>query len=77
MPYNGVEMNWLVRLIRGNGNLEKYLTLTELSEKTGVKYQTLWAAVRQGRLQAYRSGYNWLSTVANVRQAQAEGKIRK
>jgi len=70
-------MSWLHRLLRRDGDLHRLVTLAELSELTGVKYITLYRAIREGRLKAVQSGSIWLCSVQAVERAQAEGKIRR
>lgn len=52
------------------------MTLIELSGVVGIKYITLHRAVREGRIEAHRSGATWLSTPAAVAKAIKAGKIR-
>lgn len=65
-------MNWLKRLLKSN-NL---MTLNKLSQETGIKYMTLYMAVRMNRLEATWDGHVWLSSVEAVERAVREGKLQ-
>ena len=69
-------MNWLKRLVKGNGHLKNPVTLGQLSKETGIKYMTLYMAVRMGRLDAIWNGRLWLSSVEAVQKAVSEGKMQ-
>lgn len=75
--YNKVEMELLRRLFGRNGDLNKLMTLRELSEKSGVLYITLYVAAREGRLRAFQSGHIWLSSLKDLEDARRNGKIRR
>lgn len=53
------------------------MTLRELSEVSGLSYQRLMMAIREGRLEARKSKGIWLSSLNAIKRAQAEGKIGK
>jgi excisionase family DNA binding protein len=69
-------ISWIKNLIKGNGNLQNLVTLSELSEQTGIKYMTLYMAIRTGRLDAVQSGHTWLSSVDAVNRAIEEGRLK-
>ncbi len=53
------------------------MTAPALAEATGIPYQTLIFALREGRLQGRRVGPRaWLSSRAAVAAAQAAGTMR-
>jgi len=67
-------LEWLKKFVKHRG--DGLVTLSELSDKTGIKYMTLYMAIRTGRLHAVQSGHVWLSSVEAVNDSIAEGKIR-
>ena len=68
-------MNWITRLFsRDNGH---YMSLRALAEETQVDHGTLRKAIFDGRLEAKKSGYVWLSTVEAVEQAIKEKNLRR
>jgi hypothetical protein len=57
--------------------LGEVMSLPEVAEGMGFQYDTLIKAARAGRIQARQSGATWLTTIAAVKRAIAEGKLRK
>lgn len=51
-------------------------TLSVLSEKSGIREDTLLKACQSGRLMARQSGVTWLSTLVAIEWAILEGRIR-
>ena len=52
------------------------LPLPVLAERTGIPYETLRSAVRQGRLQHWKLGGAYLSSLEFVHEAMAAGTLR-
>jgi hypothetical protein len=46
----------------------KLMTLSELSQRTGLKADSLKHAAQQGRLRASKSGKVWLSDMESVKE---------
>ena len=55
---------------------DKAITLPEAARLYPLAYATLAQAVREGRLEAWRSGVTWLTTRAAIERDIAEGKLR-
>lgn len=55
---------------------EKYLLLSEISSKTSFSAKYLNLLIRQGKLEAYKQGRNWLTSVEAVNR-YLEGRDRK
>jgi hypothetical protein len=53
-----------------------YRTLPELARLTGIPYDTLVKAAREGRLDARKSNGVWLSTLEAIAEAKQAGRIR-
>ncbi|MFA4945909.1 MAG: hypothetical protein WC789_14575 [Lentisphaeria bacterium] len=56
--------------------LQQAITLEEGSQRYQLAYSTLAQAVREGRLEARRSGKTWLTSPGAIEQAIAGGKLR-
>jgi excisionase family DNA binding protein len=52
------------------------MTITEAAEYVGLAYSTLAQAAREGRVDAWRSGATWLTTVEALEEALEAGRIR-
>jgi excisionase family DNA binding protein len=52
------------------------MTITEAAEYIGLAYSTLAQAAREGRIDAWRSGGTWLTTVEALEEAIEAGRIR-
>lgn len=77
-------MNWFKRLFKrkGRGDLwytprKNLIPLSDLSKVTGIKYMTLYMAIRMDRLDAAWDGRVWFSSVDAVEQAIKAGKLRR
>lgn len=55
---------------------EKYLPLSEISLKTSFSAKYLNLLIRQGKLEAYKQGRNWLTSLESVNR-YLEGRNRK
>jgi hypothetical protein len=51
-------------------------TLSVLADQTGIQYNTLVKAAREGRVLARKSGATWLSTKRAIEYALSQGTIR-
>lgn len=53
------------------------MSLRALAKQTGIEHGTLRKAIFDGRLEAKKSGYIWLSTVEAVDNAIKEKELRR
>lgn len=46
------------------------VTITEAGRRKGVRPESVWAAIKRGKLPAYRSGATWLIRVEDLERYQ-------
>jgi len=68
-------MKWIKRLFSKDN--DQYMTLMALAKETGIEHGTLRKAIFDGRLDARKSGWAWLSTPEAVEDAIQAGRIRR
>ena len=51
-------------------------TVPALAEQTGINYEALTKAVREGRVLARKSAGTWLTTLRAIEYAQETGRLR-